>query len=148
MGEFNNSLAKARELMAEVSNDAGIAIPSASSIEGAVEWLNESIEPFTIFLKLQQDNRLTDDQKNAIEASIKVLSVESMTLIEQQNWTSLVKTPDGQRLKRGILESLYPLKTPKSQKTNYQTSPFLLTHYTLHPSGSRSCLLKCRKSHG
>ncbi|MBF0330539.1 MAG: hypothetical protein HQL17_01275 [Candidatus Omnitrophica bacterium] len=111
VGDFNNSLVDVQTVINKVVNDAGSKVPLAPSAKDAVKWLNESVEPFVIFSKIRQDNKLSDKVKD-IEVFIESLNDETRELIKQENWTELVKTRGGQGLKRAILESLYP-QTPK-----------------------------------
>jgi hypothetical protein len=116
--EFRNrefgSLDKARELIDKIVKDSGVAAPSILSVNDAVKWLNQSMEPFEIFIKLKRGGYLSDDQEKLIEAFIKMINDEERVLIEQENWTALVKTMGGQGLKRAILESLYSLGTSQN----------------------------------
>ncbi|MEI8011843.1 MAG: hypothetical protein WCI27_05095 [Candidatus Omnitrophota bacterium] len=112
-----------KALSAAIVNDAGKAIDKKSAgkdlkalndVEKAVYDLNESDLPFIAYINLKEKKKLTDEQLAAIDAVVATLSKESKERIEQQEWAALVKSFDGQKFKRTLLNVIYPSLCPTS----------------------------------
>ncbi|MFH0985833.1 MAG: glycosyltransferase family 39 protein [Candidatus Omnitrophota bacterium] len=114
--EFDHDPGMAGELVRRICKDAGEKVPSgALSVPEAVTWLNETLLPFMFFFSEMTAGRLNAGQANLIRAVILTFSPRVRQLLDEQRWEVLVGMPEGQHLKRKILEALYPQQTPRKE---------------------------------
>ncbi|MFH0754516.1 MAG: glycosyltransferase family 39 protein [Candidatus Omnitrophota bacterium] len=112
-GEFNGDVHKAQALMGVIVTDAGIMMPRFVDIQAVVDWLNNAQEPFVLYFKAEEGHQLRVEQKSVVESVMRTFSPGSRKLMEQRQWAVLGSMPEGQLLKRKILEVLYPAQTPQ-----------------------------------
>lgn len=103
VGEFGKSLEKIEPLLTKLGKPKG----DFSNIQGAVQWLNDSIESFNKYVEYIQNNGITADVGKLLPEGFKTFS--------KDKFENLARTPVGQELKRLILSQLYPQETPKRQ---------------------------------
>jgi predicted NBD/HSP70 family sugar kinase len=115
--EFNNELDQIVELIQAITRALHQPMPAIASAEAGVQWLNASIEPYKLLFNA--GGKDLDGETMGLVASInKEYGVKSIDLLTDEQLTALAATKQGERLKRAILEIYYPLRVPKSLKTN------------------------------
>jgi len=107
VGEFGESLEKIKPLLAKLDQPTY----SFRDIRSAVDWLNNSIEPF--------QNYVNHIRTNGIDESIRNMLPSGFVTFSDSDFKKLTNTTNGQELKRAILNLLYPQETPKSHTPVY-----------------------------
>lgn len=116
VGEFNNSLEKIKPLLEKL----GSSDSNFKTIEEAVNWLNESIEPFQKYLNYIKNNKIDN----------KLISLTPENSNDQK-LQELASTFEGQRFKREILNQLYPQETPKRLKIFHLLNKLILIFFLI-----------------
>lgn len=99
--EFRKSLDQIKPLLAKL----GQTIDKFVDIGEAVDWLNNSTEPYQNYIKHIETNKISQNIEKLLPYDFK--SMLNYQLIQ------LASTAKGQEFKREILNYLYPQETPK-----------------------------------
>jgi len=113
--EFGGSLDEIKPLLAEL----GQPTERFASIDDAVDWLNDSIVPFQIYV-----NHI---KKSGVDESISKIIPPGFIAFTNNDFKKLANTGSGQTLKRIILNQLYPQDTPKDWNILYMGRHFPLS---------------------
>ena len=114
VGEFNNDLAKINDLIAAILKDLQKSAPEIGLAESGIDWLNQSIEPYQLLHNVNNYNKLDNKSQALIKEIEKTYEIQSINVLTTEKLRQLSGTDQGIRLKRAILEAVYPLKVSKS----------------------------------
>lgn len=109
VGEFEEQYLKIEDLVDAILRDSKEPQQSFQSSEKAVAWLNDSILPYNLLNK----NSSSQEVQELLE-QIKKDKGKALLEFTEEESKNLAQTEKGRHLKRLILETLYPYKTPKS----------------------------------
>lgn len=118
LNDFNSQKQKVFELIKNVTGELGINSPSINTVREAIDWLNESIAPYKIYIKYMEGNHGYPYQywvMNDIKQQYSIKEIEQLT---ESDLKKLVQTSLGKQLKRIILTQRYKLKALNSVPDN------------------------------
>jgi len=116
MDEFDNDLGKINVLISAIINDLNRNIPKIESSQAGIKWLNNSVEPYQLLSKLLSVDGLDNGIRDLITNIQEFYHVSSIVSLTAEQLKALAISDQGKQLKRAMLNTLYPLKTPKNQK--------------------------------
>lgn len=117
-GEFNDSLEEVKSLVQLLPRSPDQPAAELTLAADAVRWLNESVEPFLMFMNSLKMENLGGDAPEVVGRIITTLGVQKFEQLNASQLKDLTDLPDGQWLKRIVLHHLYPLKvSPNRQGT-------------------------------
>jgi F0F1-type ATP synthase gamma subunit len=119
-GEFGDSVDEVKSLIKQLLRKFDQPIPELNSSGDAVRWLNQSIEPYLLFMNSMKADTLGGDAPGLIGKIIRLFEVEKFQQLTHVQLKDLAIHPEGQYLKRLILRQLSPQKVSKSVKLRFK----------------------------
>ena len=110
--DFSKPEIQISNIIEAFTGELGIDQPSFTSLEKAIEWLNDTIEPYQVFIQKMSEEDLDDSGKNLLKKIKEDYNKELRSFTEAE-LKEFVKTHQGQQFKWLILKGRYPLIAPE-----------------------------------
>ncbi len=118
VSNFSKPMIQIPDLIETLAKELNLAVPSFESLKQAMEWLNEAIVPYQIFISYMSESDLGATGESLL-GKIKAEYAKDLKDFTESDLKELAATQQGKQLKRLILKKRYPLKTPESQDYGY-----------------------------